>query len=162
MLCTWLNSHQTTCTNSNCRNGSLRSSQLCCLRYVKKYSANKLWWLAKRKEKKKKREKNKAEINSDRNLQRSCKTYDDTYCFLIRYASSQQVKSLWFVFLFVFEVYFHSPPECTHEISTPFALQAQHPPNKKMFTVQRMKQQKLLFLLKALKRTKNLKYCSGV
>lgn len=30
--------------------------------------------------------------------------------------------------IFVFEVYFHSSPKGTHEISTPFALQVQHPP----------------------------------
>lgn len=40
---------------SNCRNGSLGSWQLFCLRYVKEeYSANELWWPATRKKKREK------------------------------------------------------------------------------------------------------------
>lgn len=57
--------------------------------------------------------------------------------------------------IFIFEVYFHSLSESTHEISTPSALQAQHPPKKK-FTVQRINLEKLLFLHKAERKLKIL------
>ena len=112
---------------------------------MEKYSPNTLWTTAK----KKKERKNKVEINSDGNLQKNCKSCKDTHRFLIRYSSSQQVKSLWFVFILFFEVNFHSSSESTHEIPTPTALQPQNPPEK--FTFQGVNLEKLLFLLKAVR-----------